>query len=469
MSALAQHNPTNTSSDSVTPISVNARIDYIHRFSKHAILVVDENAQECSSVGYQFLDQLSQQYNAAFVSASTKLNNIQLRCRIIEQLFNDKVFDPEQSLAVSIVNLLNADRQKIAIVIENVQFASLQIIHELTQLALIAKKAELTIKVLILGDYNAGRILATHKDLFQKKLSVLSQQSGQLLALSAKEFKVSQSWLTLTVNKKWLIALASLSLLAIATVLWLKQQEINFANLPESPIAISSLNLEADKTVLSVSSQSDKSNKAVVNKAPIKRELASIQHIYNVLLGNNVAKKEILNEPANARDIVSAITAIESAPKEAVVSDRNLEIVPVEYKKKTVNANQAVKVGKAENIDVFSAKSVPSLTKEANNEFALGRNYYQNFTQGVVIQIAGFTQKSILTEFLADFTDIEFKQYKRALNGEEMTVLTSKHYATRAEAERALYKLPNAILVREPWIKTISAINNEISAFQRSQ
>ena len=321
----------------------------------------------------------------------------------------------------------------------------------------------------MLGDYNAGRILATHKDLFQKKLSVLSQQSGQLLALSAKEFKVSQSWLTLTVNKKWLIALASLSLLAIATVLWLKQQEINFANLPESPIAISSLNLEADKTVLSVSSQSGNSNKVVVDKAPIKRELASIQHIYNVLLGNNVAKKEILNEPANARDIVSAITAIESAPTEAVVSDSNLEIVPVEYKKKTANANHAVKVGKAENIDVFSAKSVPSLTKEANNEFALGRNYYQNFTQGVVIQIAGFTQKSILTEFLADFTDIEFKQYKRALNGEEMTVLTSKHYVTRAEAERALYKLPNAILVREPWIKTISAINNEISAFQRSQ
>ncbi|GAA5141442.1 SPOR domain-containing protein [Thalassotalea piscium] len=484
MSALAQTSQLNTSTDSVTSISVNSRIDYIFRFSKHAVLVVDENAQACSSVGYQFLDQLSNEHNAAFVSASTKLNNIQIRCRIIEQLFGNSVFDPEQSLAVSIINLLNANPQKLAIVLDNTQFASLQIIHELTQLALIAKKAKLDIELLMLGDYAAGKMLAEHKDLFHKKISILSKQSGQLLSLSAKQFKTPQSWLTLTVSKKWLISLIIISSLAIVTVVWLQQQEtFNFSKLPKLNTSKVVASSGADQTVLNLGASEVSSS-------------ASPEYVYKVLSGNISQSSEVNTQTAEVSDIVSAIAAFEVVPavllKESVLVDSNENIKADNQPNEVINArskknelvppstndesNAVIEVNEATSVNTIvasSASKVPMLAE--NNKVSviegsdIGNEYYKRYTAGYVIQIAGFTQESIKQEFLADFTTLEFKQYQRILNEEVMTVLTSKYYPTRAEAEQALYALPQTILSRSPWIKSISAINNEINAFERSQ
>ncbi|XQW84761.1 SPOR domain-containing protein [Thalassotalea piscium] len=476
MSALAQLDPLTISknNESVTSISVNARIDYILRFSKHSILVVDESAEACSSVGYQFLDQISSDHNAAFVSASVKLNNIQIRCRIIEQLFSDSVFDPEQSLAVTIINLLNADPQKLAIVIDNVHCASLQIIHELTQLTLIAKKAKLEIEVLMLGNYTAGRMLAQHKDLFHKKISILSKQSGQLLSLNAKEFKTSGSWFTLTVSKKWLIALLTVTLISILTVIWLRQQgPSNFAKLPEKTVEQLPLNSTADETVLPrFSTTTD--------------ETASTNDIYTALTVSKPVQETIVHKDANVNDIVMAIAAFEAPltqnnessasllPDEVLNTAKVSSTIETTPKAAMITETKVVALGnhqqsnKSEPVD--PSPSSIALTKEIQPtmEFS-GSQYYKSFTKGFVIQLSGFTQESIMKEFLADFTSLTFKHYKRLLNGEVMTVLTSKHYATHAEAEQALNTLPESILTRNPWIKTISAINNEINAFERSQ
>lgn len=493
MSAFAQSHQVSTSKDSVTSISVNARIDYILRFSKHAVLVVDESAEECSSVGYQFLDQLSSQHNAAFVSSSAKLNNIQIRCRIIEQLFSGCVFDPEQSLAVSIVNLLNANPQKLAIVIDNVQFSSLQIMHELTQLALIAKKAQLDIEVLMLGNHTAGMMLAEHKDLFNKKISILSKQSGQLLSLNAKEFKTPQSWLTLTLSKKWIITLMSISLLAIMTVVWLQQQDtFSYSKLTGNLSVNSNPNEATEQTVLPTVFQQIDTKLTASTEKQLTDTRASATYIYNILSGKIIVKPEVPNQPANVSDIVSAIAAFEAVPR----ANNNSAVTHFQVKRDLpqVSAigvyqnslNQLSSLAESKNAQAIveskntnSTLIVNPIIKEsaiANNNLIaevatpkLGNNYYKSFTQGFVIQISGFTQASILQEFLADFTNIEFKQYKRLLNDEVMTVLTSKHYATHAEAEQALYALPDSILAREPWIKSISAINNEINAFERSQ
>lgn len=492
MSALAQPNQVNTSKDSVTSISVNARIDYILRFSKHAILVVDESAEDCSSVGYQFLDQLSSQHNAAFVSSSAKLNNIQIRCRIIEQLFSGCVFDPEQSLAVSIVNLLNANPQKLAIVIDNVQFSSLQIMHELTQLALIAKKAQLEIEVLMLGNYTAGKMLAEHKELFNKKISILSKQSGQLLSLNAKEFKTPQSWLTLTLSKKWIITLMSFSLIAIMTVVWLQQQDtFSYSKLAGKNSVV---NEGAEQTVLPTIFEQIDTKLSAVNVSQKADGKASATYIYNILSGNIIVKPEVPTQPANVSDIVSAIAAFKAAPltnKKSAVATLQDKGEPPRLPTAEVDENR---INKASSL-IESENTLPLVESTITNTNAnlivnpitkenaitdnksvvelvnpkLGNNYYKSFNQGFVIQISGFTQESILQEFLADFTNIEFKQYKRLLNDEIMTVLTSKYYATHAEAEQALYALPDTILARAPWIKSISAINNEINAFERSQ
>ena len=93
-------------------ISVTARIDYNIRFAKQAVLVVGNNTEQYSQLASQFLVSLSNvkptvdhpdtHINVAFVAASSKLNDIQIRCRLIEQLFVNTLFDPEQSLAVSV-------------------------------------------------------------------------------------------------------------------------------------------------------------------------------------------------------------------------------------------------------------------------------------------------------------------------------------------------------------------------------
>ena len=102
MSALANtrvnQNKTNEQADnsveddmvemSTTAISVIARIDYIQRFSKQMTVVVDKNAAVYSKVARQYLANISQEsssqeMNVAFVSASSKINDIQMRCRLI--------------------------------------------------------------------------------------------------------------------------------------------------------------------------------------------------------------------------------------------------------------------------------------------------------------------------------------------------------------------------------------------------
>jgi len=144
MSALANNNTHHANVDSVqlnseptlTSISVTARIDYIQRFSKQAVLVIDQDVGVYTQAARQFLISLSkeetaQETNVAYVSASTKLNDIQMRCRLIEQLFANTLFDPEKSLAVSILRLSKQNKESITIVVEHAHALSLQIKYEL--------------------------------------------------------------------------------------------------------------------------------------------------------------------------------------------------------------------------------------------------------------------------------------------------------------------------------------------------
>ena len=145
MSALVIPTIAENQNAHLTNISVNARIDYILRFSKHLVIVTGEESVDYSPVTSQFLANLNSAHNAAFIAASAQLHDIQIRSRLIEQLFTNVLFDPEQPLAVSLINLVKTKPQKVSIAIEHGQYLSIQILHELTQLAEIAKKSNLII------------------------------------------------------------------------------------------------------------------------------------------------------------------------------------------------------------------------------------------------------------------------------------------------------------------------------------
>jgi len=472
MSALAHAIESNVP-QSVTTISVNARVDYILRFSKHAVLVVDQDENVYSQVASQFLGSLANDHNAAFITVSPKLNDIQIRCRIIEQLFADILFDPEQSLAVSLINLAKEEKQLIDIVIEHTQYLSLQILHELCQLTDIAKKANYPISVLMLGTPQTGISLANNKSLFNNKISILSAQTGQLLALNAKVFKVSSPLFKLTRTAKWLMTFTafviSLSLLGF----WLLQQD--------------AFSL---KTKLGLQSATQGTNSFVIEAQQPLKVITLIAKPADIFKSLTSSKSQDIDEKApeiaNPVDIVSAISAFQDSVE---VNDTTTAISfnerPKRFESFLDNKGSEQKLASPVITNEVSRllSQTPELTVTAidhdKKEMIKNINviesidvdvdYYTNAKTGFVIQIAGFTRLPVYQQFLPDFTAINVKRYHRLLKQQPMLVITSEIYSTRVDAEQAITQLPSTIISHQPWIKSVEAINSEISRFQLSQ
>ncbi len=456
MSALAQSLTNQPSSQSVTAISATARVDYILRFSKQAILVVDDDIASSSSVGSQYLANLSSEQNAAYITMSAKLNDLQVRCRIIEQLFGNILFDPEQSVAVSIINLVKANKQALTIVIDNAHYLSLQLLHELTQLAEIAKKSDYQINVLMLAQTQAGQIVSQNQSLFHKKLAILSAQSGQLISAGDKVFKPQNEFFSLTPFKKWLAFFLLLSLLSSAIIYSLYQRDsLGFSQV------LTDKTMPANK----VESELIKPQPAEFVAESVNETLtvsASGAEIFQALSGEQVAKVSTPAQPAKAmpRDILAALQFTASDNNSAELTEQKQVLTQVQLDSATLKIKPLVKQTEA------PGKVLEQNNKQVQPTASLG---YLGQQQGFVIQVGVFSQQQVLAEFLAEFPIMRFEQYQRVLGQSVVTVLTSEYYQTRQQAEAALEALPNGIQQRSPWIKAINAINSEISEFQLSQ
>ena len=204
MSALAsilplqQSDPNNSGTKELSPnaisgISVTTRIEYNLRFTKQAVLVVSNNTEQYSQLASQYLVSLSNsalesntnQINVAFVSASAKLNDIQIRCRLVEQLFVNTLFDPEQSLAVSVLKFAKQHGEAITIVVDHAHALSLQIKYELSHLVNQSKKHKLKVNVVIFGLTAAANQLSVNKSLFKNKNRISIQKATTLKVLKA--------------------------------------------------------------------------------------------------------------------------------------------------------------------------------------------------------------------------------------------------------------------------------------------
>ncbi|NQZ23423.1 MAG: hypothetical protein HRT53_15390 [Colwellia sp.] len=470
MSALAHAIESNVS-QSVTTISANARVDYILRFSKHAVLVVDQDESVYSQVASQFLGSLANDHNAAFIAVSPKLNDIQIRCRIIEQLFTNNLFDPEQSLAVSLINLAKQEKQFIDIVIKHTQYLSLQILHELCQLTDIAKKANYPIRVLLLGTPQTGTLLANNKSLFNKKISILSGQTGQLLALNANVFKVKSAIFKLTTTAKWLMVFTAFVISLSILGYWLFQQD-TFSL--KTKLGIQNATLGVNSFVGEVS----------IKDMIVLAKPADIVQALTASKSTNIENKT--PEIANSIDIVSAISAFQNS---VGINEITTEI-PVNGRPKRFESFLDSKMPKPKvadpiiqtnNSSLFQQKqeiSAPTLGRDKKEtikningieSLKVDNDYYINAKTGYVIQIAGFTRLPVYQQFLPDFTTTKIKRYHRLLNKQPMLVITSEIYSTRLNAEQAIMLLPSTIMSHQPWIKSVEAINSEISSFQLSQ
>ncbi len=484
MSALAQTIENPIQPQSVTTISATARVDYILRFSKQAVMVIDEQISFCSDIGSQFLANLAVEQNAAYITMSAKLNDLQVRCRIIEQLFGNTLFDPEQSVAVSLINLVKQNKQAVSIVIDNAQHLSLQLIHELAQLAEIAKKADYHINVLMLATPQAGMVVSQNQSLFHKKLSIISAKTGQLIALNAKLFNTQSTFFKLTPLKKWLMFFSALTLVSAITVGILYQRDVfNF-----SKDILNGSQQHANKTgAIAITSPTFANESSLTGSIGLrsnkttKGDSASVEEIYLLLNGQTItptATIKVMPEKAEAEDILNALVNFDIDNN--AVSKHSLKIsqaadVVIEDDSHTLSTEL---LSAAQNTIVTPVIADLTIEAEDNQTSTIskiiidelnGSALYLNQQQGYVIQISGFTQQEVLNEFLADYNEMAFHQYQRLVNDSLMTILTSKYFPTRELAELAYIELPQTIKDRSPWIKEISTINSEINYYQRSQ
>ncbi len=438
--------------------SVTSRIEYNLRFSKQVVLVVGNKTEQYSQLASQFLVNLSdvksdvshlntqdRQINVAFVSASSKLNDIQMRCRLIEQLFVNTLFDPEQSLAVSVLRFATQQGESISIVIDHAHALSLQVKYELCQLVSLAKKNKLTINVVLFGLMEAGQQLAINQSLFKNKVAVIDASNGQILSLDDNKMVVEKSISPLRSWQK--VSLVSALVLIAAALIWvyliiaedINQQAFNAKGI----MVLGDNNTVATKPSLS--------NDAIDETTIQLQKQHKIESIENSINANQTA----LITQATSEDINQLLITVNS--------DKYIEKIPAEV----TDVLQAL-MGVAKQVD----NNVASTTEDDASEgqtIEISNNYYQTkateYKNGYVVQVSVISDDNLLQQFLKEYSKENFYTYQRQLKGNRFTVITSKVFQNKVEATAAIELLPTQLIERKPWVKSISSVINEMNTF----
>jgi len=442
------------SEPAVTSINVSARIDYIQRFSKQVVLVIDKDPATYSKAASHFLINLSsnstkeknqQETNVAFVSASTKLNDIQMRCRLIEQLYANSLFDPEKSLAVSILRLSKQNKESITIVLEHAQALSLQVKYELCQLVDVANKANRKINVVLFGHEQMGPEIAKNKSIFNNKLAIIDAKSGQLFALDHARFRNETRTFTSGFWKKLLMLSSSIAaLVGLSWYVLVNHDNFSLAKLP----LLNSAKIEP----LAIAVEAKTINAIVANKLIAQ---ASVKDMHEAILGQSISKPVNKPKPAKATDILQALAFDKPVEAKLIIDEKSVSSTAV-IQEKTAKVTSSDKL-------LINQLSKPNENKQ--EEF-LTPNYYLNVHSGYVIQIAGFEDADGLASFVSQYPALQHFSYQRKLNSKEFFVITSKAFVEKEQASAAIQSLPQAIQARGPWLKSISAIKQEINTFK---
>jgi DamX protein len=431
MSALPVTSKKIDTSAEVSAININTRIDYILRFSKHPAVVIAEQTTTYSNASSQFLASLSERYNAAFISTNIQLTNIQLRCRIIEQLFAESIFDPELALYESVAKLAKNSEEPIAIVIEHAQFITRQMLHEICQLSELFKKQNKPISIVLFGNFQLGMLLVQEKNIFEKRVSVLSADTGQPLTITAKNF-VNKS--KNTVNKKLYIAYTVMVLMITGIIYFIVNNELLFT----------------DKKV----HKTNTLNNALITNS--KEVFVTDINKYT----DTTKNQQLINTVKQNSNLNLAV----ASPSEIA---NILAQQPSQY-------NQVKELEKAQPKDVMLALSVPvesnvvTKVNSVHNEAITDEQVYFSYTKGYVVQYGGFTDEKIYQQFRTQLHTQFYMTYTRKLKGNDYIVMTSGVYETKQKALDAIAKLPEIIQIKGPFIKSITSVQKEITEFNKN-
>jgi septal ring-binding cell division protein DamX len=167
------------------PASRHAFIKKVQAGLTHSKIVAIEG---CQGIGKTILIEevltlTSPNGNKCYLTAARSINDIQIRSRIIEQLFGNILFDPEVPLLTSFIEFNNNSEMLIAI--DNAHYLSGKIIGELLQLFSEANNLGIQLKLVMTFDKTIASTLMNVKSNFLVILPVpllTKQESYQLLA-----------------------------------------------------------------------------------------------------------------------------------------------------------------------------------------------------------------------------------------------------------------------------------------------
>jgi len=457
----------NLLAEAISDISVTTRIDYNLRFTKQAVLVVADETEQYSQLASQFLvtlsndrsktNQLNSQdnhINVAFVSASTKLNDIQIRCRLIEQLFVNTLFDPEESIAVSVLRFAKQQSEAISIVIDHAHALSLQVKYELSQLVSLAKKNKLTINVVLFGLTEAAQQLSENKSLFKSKMVIIDANSGQVLSFDDKKIALANHSNTLGLWQK--LSLLGAMLIITAALIWIYLLIVDDVNKQANLSKVQAVHLGG--TALA---EPSKIGGKTIRKMQKKDKIQLFDDSQNV--GEVAALTKATSEDVLLAILTeSTVEVIERVPAKADDVLKALVVVDIESKP---SSSIAISQAKAPEEPLDETAKQQLTTKEMNSD------YYQaqalEHMQGYVIQIAGFSDTKLWQRFIEQHSTESLHSYQRYLSDNEFTVVTSKVYANKTAAKAAVLLLPVSLIERKPWLKPISSVISEINTFTR--
>jgi len=167
------------------PASRNAFIKKVQAGLTHAKIVAIEGQQGIGKTILieEVLTQTLPDGNKCYLTAARSINDIQIRSRIIEQLFGNVLFDPEMPILTSFIEFNNSSDMLIAI--DNAHFLSGKIIGELLQLCSESKNLGIQLSIVMALDKTIASTLINVKSGLVEILPVpllTKQESYQLLA-----------------------------------------------------------------------------------------------------------------------------------------------------------------------------------------------------------------------------------------------------------------------------------------------
>lgn len=431
--------------------------------------------------------------NKCYVTASKNITDVQLRSRIIEQLFGNVLFDPEKPLVGSFLEF--NQQTELMIAIDNAHFMSAKLVGELLQVFSQINGAGIQFSIVLSFDKSISSTLlninsqliavesipALSKDesyhllntyfselpaITDSKLKRWIENSKgvpiQLLAYNDQQnFEVTN---TSGLNiKLWgaVVALASL-LLALGIYAY------NVGYFDSTPVATTQIIGPEDDESFAVKQVLNANKKAVIpefksrskNSSDLAAtQTASAEEMFSALQSSLNEDDSIVSKQGEVKVETSALAAVNKTNKVETEIKEPAQIATIKREESsTTQAAVDSDLVVATATENYPEKPQTSLYRIDNDIFmSLPKDRY-------VLQFTAVSTESTLVEYLgsAPVKPSELRIYKIKRNGTDWIVVTYGLFDTIAQArETALSLEPNA------WAKSVAVIQQQIQTYNQ--